>query len=171
MQIIARKRPQQGVVERHAMTIPGTKSRPRVKPPTATGPSPAYLALVHRFPLRPLRTAADYDKAVSILDALAVRPEGSLDPGEQDYLDTLTLLVQAYDDQHHEIAVRAADPLSTLKYLMEQSGMRSTDLGQLLGNRGLASLILHGRRQLSKTHIRKLAERFKVSPEVFLGTR
>ena len=58
-----------------------------------------------------------------------------------------------------------------LKYLMDQSGMRPTDLGRVLGNRGLASLILHGHRQLSKTHIRKLTEHFKVSPAVFLEGR
>ncbi len=63
----------------------------------------------------------------------------------------------------------AADPLTTLKYLMDQNGMRATDLGRLLGNRGLASLILHGRRQLSKAHIRKLSEHFKVSPALFLS--
>jgi HTH-type transcriptional regulator/antitoxin HigA len=150
------------------MTVSGTKIRSRAKGVSATGPSAAYLALIRKFPLRPLRSDADYEKAASVLDVLAVRPEGSLEPGEIDYLDTLTLLVQAYDSEHHEIMARTADPLATLKYLMEQSGMRTTDLGRLLGSRGLASLILHGRRQLSKTHLRKLAEHFKVSPAVFL---
>jgi antitoxin component HigA of HigAB toxin-antitoxin module len=37
-----------------------------------------------------------------------------------------------------------------------------------LGNRALASLILRGQRQLSKSHIRKLADHFKVSPALFL---
>src|SRR5262249_13986709 len=96
------------------------------------------------------------------------QPEGSLDPGEQDYFDTLTLLVEAYDEEHHQVATQQLDSLAMLKYLMEENGMRPADLGRLLGNRGLASLILHGRRQLSKTHIRKLAQHFKVSPSLFL---
>ena len=45
--------------------------------------------------------------------------------------------------------------------------MKAADLGRLLGNRGLASLILHGRRTLSKTHIRILADHFQVDPEGF----
>ena len=45
--------------------------------------------------MRPLRCERDYDAAAAVLDNLAVRPEGSLGAGEQDYFDTLTLLVEA----------------------------------------------------------------------------
>ena len=131
-------------------------------------PAPEYLALIDIFPLRPLRSERDYDAAVTVLDALAVRPEGSLDPGEQDYLDTLTMLVEAYDLDHHDVGTEHRDPLTMLKYLMQESGMTQADLGRLLGNRALASLILNGHRQLSKSHIRKLADHFKVSPALFL---
>ena len=124
--------------------------------------------LIDRFALRPLRTERDYDAAVAVLDSLAVRPEGSLDPGEQDYLDTLTLLVEEYDRQHFKVDTETGDPLSMLKYLMNESAMTQADLGRLLGNRALASLILNGHRQLSKSHIRKLADHFKVGPALFL---
>lgn len=40
----------------------------------------------------------------------------------------------------------------------------------LPGDVQAASLILNGHRQLSKSHIRKLAAHFKVSPALFLGT-
>src|SRR5207253_11506057 len=96
------------------------------------------------------------------------RPEGYLHAGEQDYLDTLTMLVEAYDQEHHGMDSAQGDPLTMLKYLMQESGMTQADLGRLLGNRALASLILNGRRQLSKSHIRKLAGHFKVSPALFL---
>ncbi len=103
------------------------------------------------------------------MDRLVVRAEGSLSRGEQDYLDTLTLLVEACDREHFRLDTRKLTPLDVLKYMMEQSGMRTTDLGQLLGNRGLASLILNGHRSFSKTHIRILADHFKVDPSLFLG--
>jgi len=134
-----------------------TKVRSSKKQPANGRPAPVYLTLIHRFPLRPLRNERDYDAAVAVLDTLAVKPEGSLDSGAQDYFDTLTLLVEAYDN-----------PLTMLKYLMEESGMTQADLGRLLGNRALASLILNGHRHLSKSHIRKLASHFKVSPALFL---
>jgi HTH-type transcriptional regulator/antitoxin HigA len=128
----------------------------------------AYLALIQNFPLRPLRSEREYDAALTVLDSLAVRPEGSLDPGEQDYFDTLTILVEAYDREHYVTEMEHCDPLTMLKYVMEGSGMTQADLGRLLGNRSLASQILLGHRQLSKTHIRKLADHFKVSPALFL---
>ena len=145
-----------------------TKATSAGRRQTRGRPAPSYLALIDIFPLRPLRSDRDYDAAVTVLDTLAVRPEGSLDPGEQDYLDTLTMLVEAYDRERYNLATEQRDPLTMLKYLMEESGMTQADLGRLLGNRALASLILNGHRQLSKSHIRKLADHFKVSPALFL---
>jgi HTH-type transcriptional regulator/antitoxin HigA len=125
-------------------------------------------ALIDRLPLRPLRSERDYDAAIALLDTLAVRPEDSLDCGEQDYFDTLTLLVEAYDQERHALDAERCDPLTMLKYLMQESGMTQPQLGRLLGNRSLASLILNGHRRLSKAHIRKLAGHFKASPALFL---
>ena len=138
--------------------------------PLSRAPRPPadYLALVREFPLRPIRNQREYNKAVGIADRLAVRDEGTLSRGEQDYLDTLTLLIEAYDDEHFRIETGDLEPLDVLKHLMEQSGMRTADLGRLLGNRGLASLILNGHRALSKTHIRILSDHFKVEPGLFL---
>ena len=63
-------------------------------------PTDHYFELVKTFPLKPLRTDSDYDKAGKVLPRLVVRPEGSLNSGEQDYMETLTLLVEAYDREH-----------------------------------------------------------------------
>ncbi len=127
-----------------------------------------YLDLIREFPLRPLRSAREHKAAAAILDRLAVRPEGSLSPGQQDYLETLTLLVQDYDEQHFRIQTSHLQPVEMLKYLMEQAGMKRSDLGRLLGNKALPSLILNGQRALSKTHIRILADHFKVEAGLFL---
>src|ERR1700723_2426761 len=99
-------------------------------------PEPAYQALIDVFPLRPLRSNQDYDVAARILDSLAVRPEGDLDRGEQDYFDTLTMMVEAYDREHFADET-PDDPLALLKYMMQESGMTQADLGRLLGNRSL----------------------------------
>lgn len=49
------------------------------------------------------------------------------------------------------------------------TGMNTADLGRLLGGgTGLASLIVNGKRELSKANIRKLAEHFHVSPALFI---
>ena len=140
-----------------------TKTQSRAPSPPAD-----YIKLVREFPLRPIRTQREYKTAAAIVDRLAVRQAGTLSPGEQDYLDTLTLLIEAYDDEHFQIKTRAMKPVDVLKYLLEQSGMKTVDLGRLLDNRGLASLILNEHRALSKTHIRILSDYFKVDPSLFL---
>src|SRR5882724_439627 len=61
---------QQGFLEGQALKQTITKSRPSGKHPGKDRPSPAYLALIDAFPLRPLRSERDYDAAAALLDAL-----------------------------------------------------------------------------------------------------
>ena len=125
-----------------------------------------YMELVRELPLRPLRTKAEFRQAAQVLDALVTAPEGSLSAGEQDYLETLVLLIEDYDRRHRPVQDEP-DPITILKHLMESNDMSISDLGQLLGSKGNASEILRGKRALSKTHIAKLATRFAVDVSLF----
>jgi antitoxin component HigA of HigAB toxin-antitoxin module len=51
---------------------------------------------------------------------------------------------------------------------MAESGTTTADLGRLLGNSGLASQIVLGQRELSKTHIRLMSRHFKLNADYFL---
>lgn len=126
-----------------------------------------FAALNTLHPLRPIRDAVDYDNAVEVLDRLAVLDHRTAD--QEDYLETLATLVGKYDEETYAADLSRLSPLSSLQYLMEHHGMNGSQLGQLLGsNRSLGGKILRGERQLSKTHVRILAERFKVNPALFL---
>jgi HTH-type transcriptional regulator / antitoxin HigA len=127
----------------------------------------SYLDLVREFPLVPIRNQEQYDSALVFLKKLAIRDEASLDPGERDYLDTLSQFVGDYEDERFRSEIAPLKPRDALKHLMRESDMTPADLGRVLGNRSLASQILRGKRGLSKTHIRRLSERFKVAPGVF----
>ena len=52
--------------------------------------------------------------------------------------------------------------------ILAEQGLSGSDLGRLLGSRPLGSAVLRGERELSKAHIRTLAEHFKVSTDLFL---
>jgi len=127
----------------------------------------SYLACVRAFPLRPIRTEAEYREALEILGRLASR-EG-LDAGEGDYLAALAHFVGDYERNAVKLKLHALKPLEALRYLMEQNNMTTTDLGYVLGSRGLASEVLNGKRGLSKMMIGRLAERFAVEAGLFLG--
>lgn len=120
----------------------------------------------HPFPLRPVRDDADYDRAAAALDGLVLR--GDLTAGEQDYLAVLTLIVRAYDGESWPRDPDERSPIERLKSLMETSGTTPAGLGDVIGSRPAASMVLSGERELSKAHIRKLADHFKMSPAYFL---
>ena len=110
-----------------------------------------------------------FDAALAVVKALAIRGEDHLTVGERDYLSALTFFVEDYENKHYQIEANAMEPIDALKYLMEQSGMTTADLGRLLGNSSLASQIVHGKRELSKSHIAALAKYFHVEAGLFIG--
>jgi len=120
-----------------------------------------FVALVRQFPLRPIRTKRDYAAAIKVMEKLAVCGEEDLNLDELDYLDVLSDLIEAYDAQHYP-ALHDGTPLERLQALLDETRLSTADLGRLLGNSGLASQILLGRRELSKTHIRLLSRHFKL---------
>jgi HTH-type transcriptional regulator/antitoxin HigA len=115
--------------------------------------------------LRPISTQGDYNRCLHIIDMLAGRND--LNKDQRDYLESLTILVEAYEKEHEKIE-SADDPIGMLKFLLTENGLTGSELGRILGQRQLGSKILTHKRELSKTHILKLAEYFAVSPAVFL---
>lgn len=135
----------------------------------ATSIAPSYLALLKRFPLRPIRSESDYDAASAVLDRLVVRDENTLDEGETDYLEMLELLIEDYDERHFQPRPDKRTPGQRLKELMHQTSMTPVDLRSLLEvSQPLVSLILSGKRELSKANIKRLAEHFRLDAGYFL---
>jgi HTH-type transcriptional regulator/antitoxin HigA len=84
-------------------------------------------------------------------------------------LASLTTLVREYESQHHPYEVDDDWPVhERIEHMIDMADMTASDLGELLGNRSLGSKLVRGEREPSKTHIRILADRFKVSPAFFL---
>ena len=88
--------------------------------------------------------------------------------GQRDYMDALVHFVADYERHAIQSRFRKLKPMDILRELMEANNMTTTDLGHVLGTRGLASEVLNGKRGLSKTLIMKLARRFAVDPSLFL---
>lgn len=112
-----------------------------------------------------LRNAREYDAAVSEIDALLDR--GRLSRENEDRLEFLTLLVEAYDDAHYPMGERST-PQSVVDFLLEQNDMTRAELAPLMGGRSRVSDFFNGRRQLSLGQIQKLRERFGVSADALI---
>lgn len=89
-----------------------------------------------------------------------------LSPEEEKLLDLLVVLVENYEDQHYPMP--EASPNEVLKFLMEDRELKQKDLVHIFGSTGITSEVVNGKRSISKTQAKKLAEFFKVSVELFI---
>jgi HTH-type transcriptional regulator / antitoxin HigA len=93
-------------------------------------------------------------------------PDASL--FHSDFLDAISTFVEAYEAARFPVDGSGLTPLEAVEALKAEHEMSVSDLGRLLGNRTLGVAILPGRRSLSKSHIKKLSEHFRVDPVLFL---
>lgn len=123
-----------------------------------------YLDLVRQFPLRPIRSEKDLDRAVEVIDSLIDR--SSLSSDEKDYLNVLSDLVEAYEEEHYPMA-KVSDA-RMVRHLMEAKSVNQSELAQATGiANSTISAVLKGGRQLTREHIGRLAVFFRVDPGVF----
>ena len=84
-----------------------------------------------------------------------------------DLAETLALSIEAYEDIH--IPLPNTSSPAILRSLMEDHDLTQSDLPEI-GSQGVVSEILAGKRDLNVRQIAQLAERFSVSPAVFMPT-
>ncbi len=123
-----------------------------------------YLELVRRFPLRPILTEEDLDAATVVIHSLI--DQESLSGPEQDYLDVLSDLVEAYETIHYPIG--PSTDADMLKFLLETKDISQADVAKGTGIAvSTVSEVLSGKRKLNRRQIGKLASYFHVGPAVF----
>ena len=125
-----------------------------------------FESLVRAHPPAAIHDEVAYENAMEWINKLSSLPSAT--EGQLKYLDTLTILVERYEDETEGALPKGATALAVLRYLMADRGMNASDLGRLLGDRSLGPKILNGDRELSKAHIKTLASHFNVSAAVLL---
>jgi HTH-type transcriptional regulator / antitoxin HigA len=84
-----------------------------------------------------------------------------------DLLDIVGLLIAQYD-QENASRLEVASPQEVLKFLIDQHGLKQSDLRKEIGTQGVVSEVLAGTRKINARQAKALAQRFGVSPAVFL---
>lgn len=127
----------------------------------------AYLDLILRFPLRPIRSEEELEEAIQVMDSLVDREK--LLPEEKDYLDVLSDLVERYETETHPIDPVSDDVL--LRHLMEAKQVNQSEVARGTGIAvSTISEVLAGKRAFNRAQIGKLADYFRVGPEAFAFT-
>jgi HTH-type transcriptional regulator/antitoxin HigA len=106
---------------------------------------------------------AQNDRFVARLEELTSKQV--VTPAEEKLMELLTVLIENFEAQHYP--VQGSGPLDVIRHLMEENHLRQKDLVDVFGTESIVSDVLNGKRDLAKDHIRKLSERFGVSPALF----
>jgi HTH-type transcriptional regulator/antitoxin HigA len=123
-----------------------------------------YASLLVRTLPRPIRTEQENRRMTALLLELDERED--LSPEEEQLAEMLTILIEDFEAKHYPLP--PAPPHEALKSLMEERNLRHRDIWPVLGNKGVTSEILNGKRSISKTQAKKLAEFLHVPVDLFI---
>src|SRR5262249_42714811 len=123
-----------------------------------------YKALLSKYRPKVIRTERENEEYTEVLYDLDRRSK-TLTPAEKELAKLLTLLIEDFEEAHYPLP--HARPLEVLRFLMGQHSLKQKDLVDVFGTASIVSEILNGKRELNKDHIKRLSERFRVSPELF----
>jgi HTH-type transcriptional regulator/antitoxin HigA len=117
---------------------------------------------------RLIQSDEEFDRLAADLEALdAIEETRGLDAAEQELQALLAHLCTEYEDR--TVQPPASTPLDVLNFLMAENGLRPIDMTEVFGSRAVTSLVLCGKREISKEHARRLADRFRLSVEAFIS--
>ncbi|HXH13689.1 MAG TPA: helix-turn-helix domain-containing protein [Alphaproteobacteria bacterium] len=123
-----------------------------------------YRDLVGRTLPHVIQTEAENAHYIGVLEYLDALPHPTA--AQQALADLLTLLIEEFEGRRY--ALKAGGPIDHLKELMAANGLKQKDLVDIFGTPSIVSEVLRGKRNLTMGHIRRLSERFHVSPELFM---
>jgi HTH-type transcriptional regulator/antitoxin HigA len=120
-----------------------------------------------------IKTKLDYERALDLVEHLMTTSEDTADNPILHLINLVAASIEKYENSFEEVVeferdADALDPaISTLRVIMDQNNLAYADLKGEIGSKSLVSQIMNGNRNLTKDHIRKLSDRFHVSPELF----
>ena len=113
--------------------------------------------------IKPIRNKLDYERTLREVERLMESKPGT---AEEDRLDVLATLVEAYESKHFPID--PPDPIEAIRFRLEQHGLDTRALVGVIGGRGRVYEVMQGKRALSLEMIRRLHERFGIPAEVLI---
>lgn len=113
----------------------------------------------------PIETEEDNERMLAAVDQLMGKGE-NLSAEEGALLRLLSTLIEDFETKFYQ--PEDATPLEVLRHLMEERGLKQSDLWELFGSKGIASEVLSGKRGISKAQAKKLAEYFHVPVSLFI---
>lgn len=125
----------------------------------------SYQALSKLVPLKAITSEAGYQKAVASLEQLLDAGGANERHPLAGLVEALGELIESYEARAHSMPAGA--PRDALAFLMQQHGLRQSDLTSI-ASQGTISAILSGNRGISRQLATKFAAHFGVSIAAFV---
>ena len=126
-----------------------------------------YGRLLSKTVPRVITSEEEHERATAIVESLMGKGERNLSAEEDALLDLLTNLIRDYEASAYPSRPKCK-PHEMVAFLLEQRGLKPSDLWIVLGSRSRVSEILAGKRAISKEQAKKLAAFFHVGVAVFI---
>ncbi len=125
-----------------------------------------YSQLVAAVTPKVIETEQEYEQFLAVAERLTFKQDQS--PEESALYDLVTMLVETYESQHYSID--KSSPAEVLEHIIESSGIDITDLTKIFGSIETLDRVLAGQELIDINQARALADRFKLSPQIFLNS-
>ena len=125
-----------------------------------------YSQLVAEVIPKLIETEDEYDRFLAVAERLTFKQEQT--PEESALYDLVTMLVETYEAEHYSI--ERSSPVEVLEHIIESSGIDRSELVGMFGSDESLDRVLSRRDLINSTQAQALAQRFKLSPQIFLNT-
>ncbi|KXS32521.1 MAG: putative DNA-binding transcriptional regulator [Candidatus Gallionella acididurans] len=134
--------------------------------PKAIAPAWHSLEKALSFKVGTIHNKTQYKQAVNLMNGVLDIVGDNEKHELAGLLELLGQLVEDYEKEHHVIP--DAVPREVLRLMMEQNGLKQTDLADEIGRQSVVSEILSGKRGINARQARALAARFHISAAAFI---
>lgn len=113
--------------------------------------------------IKPIKNETDYQKALERLEVIFDATRGT---EEGDELEILAIVIDNHEEENFQIGM--PDPISAIKFRMEQMGLKQKDLVEMIGFKSRVSEIMNKKRKLTLDMIRKLNTHLHIPTDVLI---
>jgi HTH-type transcriptional regulator / antitoxin HigA len=112
-----------------------------------------------------IESEQENERMLAVVEKLMEKGE-HLSPEEEKLLKLFARLIEDFEQRYYQ--PKEAAPLEVLHHLMDVRGVKQNHLWEVFGSKGIASEVLNGKRGISKTQARALADYFHVPADLFI---
>jgi HTH-type transcriptional regulator / antitoxin HigA len=123
-----------------------------------------YSQLLSKYQPRIIKTEAENDKFLEIVEELLSRP--NITPEEDTLLELFVKLIEDFEEKYYQL--NTSTPHSRLLHLMEARGLSEADLVAIIGSSEIVAKVINSELEITPEQAKILGEFFHVDASLFI---